>query len=700
MKKRILCLVIVALWGVWPLAGQPANAGKPAKPQKVDIKTLPQKYRDWLDLVTYIIVQQEKDVFLALTNDLDRDIFIESFWKQRDPTPGTPANEFKEEHTRRFQYANEHYHRGSGRPGWMTDMGRIYITLGAPVSIERWEGTLGITPCVGWSYYGDVSKDLPGNFVLLFYQKIAGEYKLYNPAFDGPYELIQDKRGVDPFDYELLYDNLKQKAPTLLQAAFSIVPGEMNPDYSPTVRNNIILKSILESPKKNINPSYATHFLHYKGLVSTEYLTNYVETEADISLIPDLVSGVQFLNFSMVPRTISTAYYEPKDQYYCDFKVDVSLRVGESIIFQYSRDYPYYFKEGEAPRVRANGVSIEDSFPVVEGSFHLIILVQNPVGKEFSILERDIVVPGNSTAPHLEGPYLGYKVENYAQDVHIPYKIREKKLLVDPKNTFSTGDQTAYSLIVAGLEESLWKDGQVAVTVKGLRENAPIAKTMSFKLSDFPYHRALAIEEPLDIKNIAPDYYEIRFSLQDAAGHVLDEKSGTFVVSGDMAVPHPIVNTRGTPPAAQFLYTYMRAQQYDRLGRNDKAEQEYQKAYELNPAYKDRLVDYANFLVRVNKFDKALEIVENFKDASKLRFSYFLIKGKAQAGKGAYFDAIVNLLEGNKIYNSDTDLLNTLGLCYSKTNQKDKAVEVLKASLSLNPDQKDAKKLLEEIEKK
>ena len=68
-------------------------------------------------------------------------------------------------------------------------------------------------------------------------------------------------------------------------------------------------------------------------------------------------------------------------------------------------------------------------------------------------------------------------------------------------------------------------------------------------------------------------------------------------------------------------------------------------------------------------------------------------------GMGEYSEAITNLLEGNKIYNSDTRLLNSLGFCYYNAGQKEKALDTLKASLRLNPEQTEIKKLIEEIEK-
>ena len=74
--------------------------------QKVREKDLPEKYQDWLKLTRYIIQDKELDVFMQLTNNRDRDFFIESFWNLRDPTPGTPENEKKDEIIERFEYAN------------------------------------------------------------------------------------------------------------------------------------------------------------------------------------------------------------------------------------------------------------------------------------------------------------------------------------------------------------------------------------------------------------------------------------------------------------------------------------------------------------------------------------------------------------------------------------------------------------------
>jgi GWxTD domain-containing protein len=92
-------------------------------------------YKKWVDEdVRWIITDQELKAFKSLSNDEERDAFIENFWQRRNPSPDSPENEFREEHYRRIAYANEHF--AAGKPGWKTDRGHIYISFGKPDSIE------------------------------------------------------------------------------------------------------------------------------------------------------------------------------------------------------------------------------------------------------------------------------------------------------------------------------------------------------------------------------------------------------------------------------------------------------------------------------------------------------------------------------------------------------------------------------------
>ena len=92
-------------------------------------------YKKWVDEdVRWIITDQEMQAFKHLSNDEERDQFIENFWLRRNPNPDSPENEFREEHYARIAYANEHF--AAGKPGWRTDRGHIYIAFGKPDNID------------------------------------------------------------------------------------------------------------------------------------------------------------------------------------------------------------------------------------------------------------------------------------------------------------------------------------------------------------------------------------------------------------------------------------------------------------------------------------------------------------------------------------------------------------------------------------
>ncbi len=126
----IVAAVSVAAW-----QAEPSQAGSGTS-QVQGQNAKDSAYARWINEdVVYIVNDAEKSAFLRLTSDAERDKFIEQFWARRDPTPGTPRNEYKEEHYRRVAYTNAHFAQ-SGTPGWQTDRGHIYVVYGPPDEIE------------------------------------------------------------------------------------------------------------------------------------------------------------------------------------------------------------------------------------------------------------------------------------------------------------------------------------------------------------------------------------------------------------------------------------------------------------------------------------------------------------------------------------------------------------------------------------
>ena len=160
-------------------------------------KELETAYRKWLqEDVLYILTTEERDAFLHLNSDEEREQFIEQFWLRRDPTPDSIENEFREEHYRRIAYANERF--SSGKPGWRTDRGRIYIAWGPPDDIESHPS--------GGAYYRPMEEGGGSTSTYAFeqwrYRYLEGVgqeviLEFVDPSMSGEYRLTMDPSEKD-----------------------------------------------------------------------------------------------------------------------------------------------------------------------------------------------------------------------------------------------------------------------------------------------------------------------------------------------------------------------------------------------------------------------------------------------------------------------------------------------------------------------
>ena len=136
------------------------------------LRLLPDE-EDFLSKVRYIITGREKKAFLSLPSP-DRPKFIKEFWEKRDPDPSTEENEFKDAYLARLDEADRFF-LGEGRPGWLTDRGRIYILLGPPTNKEEYRGG-----------YMDAYRQILRDTIVWYYEGI--------PIF------FVDNRGTGEFD--------------------------------------------------------------------------------------------------------------------------------------------------------------------------------------------------------------------------------------------------------------------------------------------------------------------------------------------------------------------------------------------------------------------------------------------------------------------------------------------------------------------
>ena len=90
--------------------------------------------------VRYLLTNDQKKAYAALTTAADRQAFVSNFWKDFDPTPGTDANEFRAEIERRIAFADANFSTDK-LPGRETDRGLIFTFLGTPTYVGTSEVT-------------------------------------------------------------------------------------------------------------------------------------------------------------------------------------------------------------------------------------------------------------------------------------------------------------------------------------------------------------------------------------------------------------------------------------------------------------------------------------------------------------------------------------------------------------------------------
>lgn len=700
MKKAIYLIVLSILLATGS-AGQEGQRGKKrefAEAEKAVYKELDGKYRNWLDMITHITYAEERKVFLKLTNDRDRDAFINIFWLQRDPTPGTPENEFKSEIEKRFVYANDFFRRGSTRPGWMTDQGRIYMILGKPNSQERFDEKAGLYPVQVWYYYGDASLGLPTYFNVVFYKRHGGgEWKLYNPALDGPASLLIQDSPMDTDDYVTIYNKIYELAPTLAGPAISMIPNEMTENYRPSLRNNFIVASIYESPTKRLNVSYATNFLKYKGYVNIETSANFIENSNLVSVTRDERYGCDFVNVSVRPKKISLGFSEDKDKYFFNLNLNVSLRKGETIIYQYAKNFEFYFEPDKVQGLEGGGVVVHDSFPVIPGDYQLVVFIENSVGKEFSYFDQAIHVPKSGQHPYLAKPIIGYKEEIENSNFFHTYKFFNKTLSVDTEKTFGLSDVPHLLVGVYDLNREVWEKGEVEIELRGLNERFKFSRTVRLSLNEQPFAKDMNLILALDKKDLRSDYYELTLRLRAPGGALLDSQKTDFTISPIQRIAHPIETYKQVLVDNPFYFNYTLGQQFEGIGDLENAELYFAKSVQNNPDFAEGYVAQFTLANRLKKFSQVLAVVENLNKFDKFAFDYHLIKGTALFGLDRFEPALDELLKANKIYNSDIRVLNLIGFSFFKLNDMEEALKAFEASLALKGKQPQVDRIIAEI---
>lgn len=165
-----------------PAAGQTtrpptegSEGGETAASPSPAADRLSRRHADWLAEVSVILTAEERDLFLQLTREYQREAFIRKFWQVRDPVPKTGRNEMRERWEERAAYARSNY-------GGLTDArSQVLLIHGEPSRIVQVRCTTTRIPAEVWVYRG--SDRVRFAFSLLFVRgRGLGEARVWAPG--------------------------------------------------------------------------------------------------------------------------------------------------------------------------------------------------------------------------------------------------------------------------------------------------------------------------------------------------------------------------------------------------------------------------------------------------------------------------------------------------------------------------------------
>lgn len=695
IRRLPLLLVLLALAVPPPMAGQ----AKPSAP------ALPARFDQWLNQeVVYIITRHEREVFLKLQNDRERDIFIEAFWKHRDPEPATPRNEFQEEHYKRYNYANSTFGRATPLPGWKTDRGRIYILLGPPKNIEEFTNVNGVYPVVIWFYLGDESLGLPAGFNVIFFRRNGtGDFTLYSPVVDGPGSLVADTmgnyretRGVSGATSSEMaaYKALKELAPNLAPQTLSLIPGEAVIPGRESLASNRLIAQIYAAPQKKVETSYADAILKYKDSVEVEYTANYVPSEAQVQVIRD-DTGASVVHYTIEPAKITAE--EIGGRYEVRFQLNgrVSDGAGKTV-YQFDKDFPLSLSAADLEGLRAKSLSIQDAFPLVPGAYNLDLLVKNVLSKEFTGATRALVVPGPAAAVSMSPLLLAYGVGTGPSPAgeRVPFKVGPDQLLCQTRKTYGTGDTMTLFAQVYGVTEALKAAG--VLRLEFLKEDRPFLSRNVPVAAAGPVWNVL---EAQPLQAFPPGYYQARLVLLDGQGREAASAKENFEVSPAPAVPRPLVISKVTR-AAGTEDLYATGLQDVSRGDLEAARTHLGAAHGQAPERGDIAVAYAQVLFRFADYAGVKQVLGPFAGDEAPAAEVPALLGQACHALGQYDEAAKHYAAYISRFGANIDILNWLGTCHYQLGNTAEALAAWAKSLDLNPNQDKLRALVDGIKKK
>ena len=437
--------------------------------------------KQWLEeVVPYIITKKEREFFISLPTEADRGKFIETFWKNRDPNPQTPENEFKIDYYKRIALANKFF--GYSRiQGWRTDRGKIFILLGPPSEIQRDMSPTQTAysafhgPKEVWNYWGLPNPNLPYNMEFVFVDKFgSGNYVMEA-------SLRLTDMGSSPFDINSMHYFFDEM------------------EY---------LSEAMRNPFDNLDK--------LRGIITTQVTYDRIPIQFDLFFL----KGDEKRTY--VPLTLEVPYSALTHKeiggefhYSLTAMVDASDKLGQ-IVFERSKDFEFRHTPADTGTLDRKTFQMQTSLSLEPDAYKIHLLVLDNLSGSVGTLHQEFQVPDfNTEELSLSDIFLWSEEKEREKEID----MRKEKVSADSKRTFSSDEEITVFFEVYNLlldpETGVNRFTSEYLVYEGdkLLTRVPVPRVEP--TSD----RDCSVQSSFRLKNFEPGEYTLRV-------HVVDSHSG------------------------------------------------------------------------------------------------------------------------------------------------------------------------------
>ncbi len=647
---------LLAFFVLFAAATAPAMARKPEHP-------LSKLHKKWLEEdVGYIISKVERQVFLEQKTDQDRDRFIDAFWESRDPSPGTPENEFKTEHYRRLSYVNSKYIM-EGAPGWRTDRGRIYIQLGQPAQILDWTADYHIYPVELWFYTNRQHPSLQSAFYVMFFDpENAGYYKLYSPYNHGPERLTH---GTNISTRKQAYEYMYGVNAELARAALTLIPSEpVDMEYMrPSMESDINLNNIRELPNEEAKTGYLRMFIsdpsRLKEKIDTRIVYNTGAATLNVATTPAVdKDGNPILHWAckIYPKELSLARYNERYYFSLEITANVTDEAGK-VLLRHTQEVLKYFTDEEFARIKSMSLQFQDKLGLVPGNYKLDVLVYNRITSQTLTQTRPFSIPalpvprptvGALTLADSFGPLGENSNEN--QSLSFCFSGSYFSPSCDRKTGLAERIGVLYPLYWPVEQIKDQPDTQVSLEYRVLSENTEMpSKTLidTVRLGQFNASGTMLNFKQIPLVGLQTGRHTLVVAVKNAEGTVIASSSVLFTLEASRKAPMQTVFAAGLAVDEAGQYDYQRSQLLGAAGYPEDAQKYLERAVLKAPTRTAPSLALATRRYDSGKAQEAVDLLKRVKDNSDFPVEGKLLLAKAltavddKVGAEAVLDAFV-----------------------------------------------------------